>query len=70
MAGKTEKIIEMDNAALLNELFGNYDSNVNELQKALGVKVFMRGGEVKITGSEEAVGTAVKSIETLLAIAQ
>ncbi len=66
MAERTINVDRMD--SVLN-LFGNYDENINLIQKEYSVTVLSRGGDIKITGDEENVFYAAKAIDSLLAMA-
>ncbi|MGN1341062.1 MAG: PhoH family protein [Oscillospiraceae bacterium] len=62
----SEAQITMENLEQLHALFGDFDSNVNLIQKAFGVTVFSRGSDIKITGeSESSVSAAKRCIEAL-----
>ncbi|MGN0650136.1 MAG: PhoH family protein [Oscillospiraceae bacterium] len=56
----------MDSMEQLHAVFGDFDSNINLLQKAFGVTIFSRGTDVKITGDESAVQRAEKAMNSLL----
>ncbi len=47
-------------------LFGNYDTNVNLIQRQYNVTVISRGNNIKISGGENDVMNAVKAVNTLL----
>lgn len=61
-----EKIISIDRMDTLLNLFGNYDENVNIIQKEYNVTVLNRGDDIKITGDEENVFKAGEAVNTLL----
>lgn len=62
----SEVSLTMESLEQLHALFGDFDSNVNIIQKAFGVTVFSRGSDVKITGeSETSVDSAKRCIEAL-----
>ena len=56
----------MDSMEQLHAVFGDFDSNINLLQKAFGVTIFSRGTDVKITGEDAAVKRAEKAMNSLL----
>lgn len=61
-----EKNISMDSTEQLRAVFGEFDRNVNLIQKAFGVTIFSRGGEVKVIGDDESsVAKAEKAVKTL-----
>ena len=62
----SEASLTMDSIEQLHALFGDFDCNVNTIQKAFGVTIFSRGSDVKISGADEgSVGSAKRCIEAL-----
>lgn len=57
------KLDNMDNALML---FGDFDENIEQVQKSFGVDIVVRENEIKIIGEEDAVGKAEKVISNLL----
>ncbi len=56
----------MDDLDRLRAVFGEFDRNINLIQKAFSVTIISRGSEVKITGdSDAALLKARKALETL-----
>lgn len=51
-------------------LFGNADQNIKIIEEHFGVNIVCRGTEVKITGENEAVSKAQRTIDTLLVMIQ
>jgi len=49
-------------------LFGEYDSNITELEDKYNVKINLRDGRLKISGEESAVRNASKAVKYLLDI--
>ena len=64
-----EKTLNVDRMELILNLFGNYDENVNLIQKEYNVVILSRGGDIKITGDEENVYYASKAIDALISLA-
>lgn len=61
-----ERNINMDTTEQLRAVFGEFDRNINLVQKAFSVTIFSRGGEVRIVGDDEtAVAKAEKAVKTL-----
>ena len=57
--------ITMNGTEQLRAVFGEFDRNINLIQKAFSVTIFARGGEVKITGDDESsVAKAEKAVKT------
>ena len=63
-----EKIISVSNTEQMQALIGNFDENINLLQKQYSVSILIRGSDIKITGIEENVLNAKQALETLLAL--
>ena len=63
-----EKLINVERMETILNLFGNYDENINLIQKEYGVSILSRGGDIKITGEEENVFSASKAIDALIAM--
>lgn len=64
-----ERIINVDRLESILDLFGNYDENINLIQKEYSVAVLSRGEDIKISGDEENVFSASKAVEALLELA-
>lgn len=64
-----ERSINADRMEVILNLFGNYDENINLIQKKYSVAVISRGSDIRITGDEENVFAASKAIEALLQLA-
>lgn len=65
-----EKIITTEKLDLLVNLFGNYDENLNILQRQYNVSILSRGNDIKITGEEADVLKAEAAIKSLIILAQ
>lgn len=58
--------MDMNNLEQLRAVFGDFDRNINLIQKAFSVTIVSRGSEVKITGdTDSAVAKAQKAVTTL-----
>ena len=49
-------------------VFGSFDENTKRIEEALDVKVINRGTDLKVTGDEENVDKAIRTLEGLLAL--
>lgn len=65
-----EKVIEAQSLDTVLNLFGNFDENVNLLQKEYNVVVLNRGTDIKITGDEENVQKAAEAVKSLMLLAK
>ncbi len=64
-----EKRIQFDNFDLMPGLFGSFDTNIRILEEEYGVTAVNRGGELKLTGDDEAsVDAAARAVEGLLVL--
>lgn len=64
-----EKVVNVDKMEYILNLFGNYDENINYIQKQYDVVILNRGSDIKITGSDENVTHAMSVVESLLKLA-
>ncbi len=64
----SEKLVSVENEEQLSVLFGQFDENINRIQKEYNVTIVSRGGAVKIIGDERNTESAVKAVEALLKI--
>ena len=62
----SEQIINVDRMEQAVSLFGSFDENILLIEKAFGVEVISRGSDIKVSGDDENVQKAVKSINGLL----
>ena len=65
-----EKVIDTQSLDTVLNIFGNYDENVNLIQKEYNVVVLNRGTDIKITGDEENVYKACEAIKSLLLLSE
>ncbi len=65
----TEKIVNADRVEDLISVFGSFDENIKRIEESLGVTIVNRGVELKVTGEEEAVNKAARTLESLLSLA-
>ncbi len=65
----TERIINAERVEDLICVFGSFDENIKRIEEALQVSIINRGNELKVTGSDEAVDKAARTLEGLLSLA-
>ena len=70
----TQKIVKCETSELTARIFGSFDSNVNAVEKAFGVKIQNRSAEsgdaILISGDEENADLAARVIEYLKGVAR
>ncbi len=69
MEKTVERIVNADRVEDLIAVFGSFDENIRHIEQALNVSIVNRGTDLKITGDEEAVHKAMRTLEGLLSIA-
>ncbi len=69
MSKITERIINAERVEDVINIFGSFDENIRRIEEALTVSVVNRDTELKVSGDEEAVDKAVRTLEGLLALA-
>ena len=66
--GKTvERIVNAERVEDLIAVFGSFDENIKRIEENLNVKIVNRGTDLKVSGDEEMVDKAVRTLEGLLA---
>lgn len=61
-----EVVINLDNIEQAISLFGNYDENINILQKQYNVAILNRGNDIRISGGDDEVNKAKTAVNTLI----
>ena len=69
MGKETERIVNAERVEDLIAVFGSFDENIKRIEEALDVNVVNRGEYLRVTGEEERVDMAVRTLEGLLALA-
>lgn len=64
-----ERTVSAERVEDLISVFGSFDENIKRIEESLGVSVVNRGTELKVSGDEEAVDKAVRTLEGLLSLA-
>jgi len=64
-----ERIVNSDRVEDLIAVFGSFDENIKRIEDALGVSIVNRGTDLRVSGEEEPVDKAVRTLEGLLALA-
>ena len=65
----TERIVNAERVEDLISVFGSFDENIKRIEDALAVQIVNRGTDLKVTGEEEAVDKAARTLEGLLSLA-
>ena len=63
-----EQLISVERMDHVLALFGNFDANVKLIEEKYGVKIILRGTDIKVTGESEKVLSAAKAIEALISL--
>lgn len=64
-----ERTVNAERVEDLIAVFGSFDENIRRIEEALSVSIVNRETDLKVTGDEEAVDKAVRTLEGLLALA-
>ncbi len=64
-----ERIVNAERVEDLIAVFGSFDENIRRIEDALTVHIVNRGTDLKVSGDEEMVDKAVRTLEGLLALA-
>ena len=68
MGKQIERMLSVERVEDLIAVFGSFDENTKRIEEALDVKIINRGTELKVTGDEENVDKAIRTLEGLLAL--
>ena len=68
MGKQIERILSVDRVEDLIAVFGSFDENIKRIEEALDVHIINRGADLKVSGDEENVDKAVRTLEGLLAL--
>jgi len=69
MSNTTERTVNAERVEDLIAVFGSFDENIKRIEEALDVVIINRGTELKVCGESEAADKAVRTLESLLALA-
>ncbi|MBQ8835231.1 MAG: PhoH family protein [Oscillospiraceae bacterium] len=64
-----ERIVNAERVEDLIAVFGSFDENIKRIEDVLNVHVVNRGTDLRVSGDEEMVDKAVRTLEGLLALA-
>ena len=64
-----ERIVNAERVEDLIAVFGSFDENIKRIEESLNVAIVNRGTDLKISGDEEAVDKAARTVEGLLSLA-
>ena len=69
MSKVIERIVNADRLEDVIAVFGSFDENIKRIEDAMSVRIINRGTDLKVSGDEEMVDKAVRTLEGLLALA-
>ena len=69
MERMTERIVNAERVEDLIAVFGSFDENIKRIEENLKVTIVNRGTDMKISGDEESVDKAARTLEGLLSLA-
>jgi len=64
-----ERIVNAERVEDLIAVFGSFDENIKRIEESLNVSIVNRGTDLKISGDEESVDKAARTVEGLLSLA-
>ncbi len=64
-----ERTVNAERVEDLIAVFGSFDENIRRIEDSLGVSIVNRGTDLKVSGDEESVDGAVRTLEGLLSLA-
>ena len=68
MGKQIERMLSVERVEDLIAVFGSFDENTKRIEEALNVQIVNRGTDLKVSGEEENVDKAIRTLEGLLAL--
>lgn len=68
LVDRLEKTIQVENHNIINEIFGEFDENLDIIKRELNVDIVIRNGAVKLYGNETSISLGEKLIYNLVTI--
>ena len=69
MSKVVDRIVNAERLEDIIAVFGSFDENIRRIEDALDVRIINRSTDLKVSGDEEMVDKAVRTLEGLLALA-
>lgn len=69
MSRVVERIVNAERLEDVIAVFGSFDENIKRIEDAMNVRIINRSTDLKVSGDEEMVDKAVRTLEGLLALA-
>ena len=64
-----ERVLNAERIEQLITAFGSFDENVSRIEQAFGVRITVRGTELKVSGDEEQTDKGARALEALMQLA-
>ncbi len=69
MGKQVERMVNVERVDDLIAVFGSFDENIRRIEEAMNVQIVSRGADLRISGEEEMVDKAARTLEGLLSLA-
>ena len=69
MSRIVERIVNAERLEDIIAVFGSFDENIKRIEDAMNVRIINRSTDLKVSGDEEMVDKAVRTLEGLLSLA-
>lgn len=69
MGKQVERMVNVERVDDLIAVFGSFDENIRRIEEAMNVQIVNRGADLRISGEEEMVDKAARTLEGLLSLA-
>lgn len=69
MSRIVERIVNAERLEDIIAVFGSFDENIKRIEEAMSVRIINRSTDLKVSGDEEMVDKAVRTLEGLLSLA-
>ena len=69
MGKQVERMVNVERVDDLIAVFGSFDENIRRIEEVMNVQIVNRGADLRISGEEEMVDKAARTLEGLLSLA-
>lgn len=69
MGKQIERLVNVERVDDLIAVFGSFDENIRRIEETMDVRIVNRGADLRVSGEEEMVDKAVRTLEGLLSLA-
>ena len=66
----TERTVSISDMSYMHAVFGDFDENINIIQKEYKVSIYSRDEDIRVKGDEHAVDKACEVLSSLITVVE